>query len=157
MKYAEVRNKIKSGDLLAWAGTCFQCRVVRAFTNSTYSHVGVAWVIGGRVFVLEAVTSGVRIYPLSREIPFYLQPTGALWNDEAESFALKHVGDKYSRLDAIKTFLRMPIKNDMWQCAEFAQAVLSMASVRLNCDATPEEVMKAAARVCDTGLVLVDN
>jgi hypothetical protein len=45
----------------------------------------------------------------------------------------------------------------MWQCVEFAQTVLSLAGVRLDCDATPEEVMKVAARVCDAGLALVDN
>ena len=42
------------------------------FTRSTYAHVGLAWVIGGRVFVLEAVKPRLRIYPLSKYANFYL-------------------------------------------------------------------------------------
>jgi len=60
MKYSEVRDTIKSGDLLAWSHrgwrTWYDIKIqaVRFFTQSEFSHVGVAWAVGGRVFVLEA-------------------------------------------------------------------------------------------------------
>lgn len=146
MRYAEARNQIRSGDVLAWDGRCFQCRIVRAFTAETYSHVGVAWVVGGRVFILEAVTSGVRIFPLSRELPFYWLPLGLAWTVEAEQFALAHVGEKYSRWEAVKAFLRLPLDNTTWQCAEYALAVIERIGVRLDVPATPGAVVRALQR-----------
>jgi len=77
MKYKDARPHIKTGDLLAWSHKGlkswydFQVMMVRAFTRSEYSHVGIAVVLNRRVFILEAVSSGVRLFPLSRELPFY--------------------------------------------------------------------------------------
>src|SRR3990167_457790 len=98
MKYAEVREHLKSGDLLAWShrgwGSWydFQIQMVRMFTRSEYCHVGIAWVVSERVFVLEAVSTGVRIFPLSRELPFYWVPLRSAWEDEVDAWALKQVG-----------------------------------------------------------------
>ena len=77
--YANIRQHIKSGDLLAWShrapwwASLRDCKIalVRLFTRSEYCHVGIAWVLGGRVFVIEAVKPEVRIYPLSKLAPFY--------------------------------------------------------------------------------------
>ena len=53
MKYINFRENIVSGDLLAWthhgwnSWYNFQIQMVRAFTQSEYSHVGIAWCTGG--------------------------------------------------------------------------------------------------------------
>ncbi len=78
MKYSELRDTIKTGDLLAWSEggdwkswRNIQLNLVRMGTMSDYNHVGVAYVVGGRVFVVESVVPYVRIYPLSRLLPFF--------------------------------------------------------------------------------------
>ncbi|PHX98297.1 MAG: hypothetical protein CK529_13670 [Rhodospirillaceae bacterium] len=61
MIYNAARPSVRSGDLIAQSGGSWldwhgiKINLVRMFTRSTYSHVGVAWVVGGRVFMLEAV------------------------------------------------------------------------------------------------------
>ena len=134
VSYAALRHRIRSGDLLAWShrgwGSWYdlQVQAVRVFTRSEYSHVGIAWVVGGRVLVLEAVGAGVRIYPLSRLLPAYWIGLGR-WSDLAEDYALMHVGDPYSKAQAIAAFFRALTagEDDAWQCAEYAARVLEMA------------------------------
>ncbi len=52
--YADVRHKISSGDLLAWSGKGLYGRIIRHWTGETFSHVGIAWVVSGRLFAIEA-------------------------------------------------------------------------------------------------------
>lgn len=154
MKYHDARKRIQSGDLLAWSHERswlaswydFQIQMVRAFTRSEYCHVGVAWTIAGRVFVLEAVGTGVRIFPLSRLLPFYWVPMKVRWEDEVEAWALAQVGLPYSKIQAILAGLgKLRAGEDsMWQCAEYTLEVLKRAGVDLKVDATPTAVVRAA-------------
>lgn len=152
MKYIDVRNQIKSGDILAWSHGGWsswydiQVSIVRMFTQSEYSHVGIAWVIGGRVFIIEAVGSGVRIFPLSREIPFYWIPQGEAdyWNDAVEEHMLSRIGDKYSKWDAILAFFgKLNIgSNNSWQCAELTIDYMKFVGMLvIDIDATPSAVV----------------
>ena len=82
--YQEVRSSIKSGDLLFWSHRelkswyDLKVQIVRMVTRSEYSHVGVAWVTGGRVFALEAVVPLIRIYPLSHYVRSTTCPRGSI-------------------------------------------------------------------------------
>jgi hypothetical protein len=151
MHYADARESIRSGDLLVWThrswGSWYdiQIQAVRIFTESEYSHVGVAWAIGGRVLVLEAVGAGVRIFPLSRLLPAYWVSIGR-WNADAEAFALAHMGERYSKLEAILGFFRAlrARPNGSWQCAKFAWLVLAHAGVRLGLTLTPSSLVQEA-------------
>jgi hypothetical protein len=97
-KYSEIRSQIKSGDLLAFrhegwkSWHDFKVQLVRMFTRSEYSHVAVAWVVGERVMVVEAVEPCVRIFPLSKLGSFYWIPLNAPWKKETEEKALSYVG-----------------------------------------------------------------
>jgi hypothetical protein len=142
VKYADARSKIKSGDVLAWShlgwGSWYaiQIQLVRIFTRSEYSHVGIAWCVGERVFVLEAVTAGVRIFPLSKSLPFFLLPWRRLTDDQLV-FALDKIAQRYSKIEAIKAFFGVNDKTDLeWQCAEYVASVLG-----LPCEATPSAVV----------------
>jgi hypothetical protein len=152
MKYLDHRHKIRSGDLLAWThrewGSWYdlQVQAVRFFTQSEYSHVGVAWVIAGRVFVIEAVGAGVRIFPLSRLLPCYWVPLRACWTARAEEYAMAHVGEPYSKLQAVAGFLKLlkPGADHRWQCAELTLSIERAAGVYLGPVATPAAVVQAA-------------
>jgi uncharacterized protein YycO len=157
MKYESIRGSIKSGDLIAlphkgWGSWYdLQIQIVRMAQRSEYSHVGITWVIGERVFVIESVGSGVRIFPLSRLLPAYLLPLpdGVSWNAEAEAFAMEHVGDPYSKLQAMAGFLKsLNIGQDRsWQCAEFVIEVYKRMGLDLKASATPSSLVEAMQSV----------
>lgn len=152
MKYAQAREEIRSGDLLAWSGGGWkswhdiQVMLVRVFTRSEFSHVGLALVGAGRVFVLEAVSGGVRLFPLSRALPFYWVRRHRELGGEAVDFAFDRLGDGYSKRQAIAAFLgdlRLG-EDDIWQCAEYVIRVLEADGEVLTNVATPTGVVRAA-------------
>lgn len=153
--YANHRGEIRSGDLLAWShrgwGSLYdlQVQAVRMFTRSEYCHVGIAWVIGGRVLVLEAVSAGVRIMPLSSLLPCYWLPLSVAWNWVVEDFALARVGERYSRWQAVLAGLRLlkPGEDRLWQCAEYAWMNLAHAGTDLGPVITPSGLVAAAQRL----------
>ena len=154
MNYSTARKKIRSGDLLAWShrpwGSWhdFKIQMVRALTQSEYCHVGIAWNVSGRLFALEAVLTGVRIFPLSRMLPFYHIPLLVKWESEVEAWALAQVGEPYSQWQAIKAGLGLLKAGDdsIWQCAEYAQEVLRRGGVDLPGPATPAALVTAAMK-----------
>lgn len=150
MNYSTARESIRSGDLVAqshgdwttWRGV--KVNLVRIFTRSTYSHVGIAWVIGGRVLILEAVKPELRIYPMSRIGNFYLLPLQAKWCEVAENLALKNVGVEYSELIAIKAFFGPLEEGDVRQCAAYVLTVFQADGIDLGNQATPDGLVLAA-------------
>ena len=152
MDYATARPLIRSGDLIAQSGGVWtswhgiKVNIVRMFTRSTYSHVGIAWVVGGRVFILEAVTPKLRIYPMSKIGEFYLLPMYANWADTTEHLALENVGVNYSERVAVKAFFKPLQEDDVRQCAAYVLAVLRADGIKLGNRATPDAVVLAAMR-----------
>lgn len=163
MKYSEARATIRSGDILAWSHRGIKSWhdlkiwFVRMITRSEFSHVGTAWVIGDRVFVIEAVMPLVRIYPLSKLGEFYWLPMSAPWMPETEALALSRVGDEYSQLQAMRAPFSKPPADDLWECAELAAAVAASDGINLGEVFTPSAVVRAAQeRGSNLRLVLAD-
>jgi hypothetical protein len=153
MKYIDARPNIKSGDLLAWSHRTvrnwhdFKILMVRMFTRSEYSHVGTAWVVGGRVLVIEAVQPKVRIYPLSKLGDFYLLKMGAPWKPETEEKALFHVGDDYSEVVALRAFFdQLPVDTTS-ECAALVLTITKADGIDLGRRATPDAVVLAAQKL----------
>ncbi len=152
MLYSEIRPKIRSGDLLAWSHVGWdswhdvKIQAVRAFTQSEYSHVATAWVIGDRVFVIEAVQPLVRIFPLSSllEDGCYWVPMGAPWLPQTEALALSKVGERYSQREAVQAFFELPTENSLWQCAELTRRIAASDGIDLGNRAVPTAIMKQA-------------
>jgi hypothetical protein len=148
--YADVRAQLRSGDLLAWSHRPWRTigdiksQIVRMVTRSEYSHVGVCWVIAGRVFVIEAVKPKVRIYPLSKLSPFYWMPLGAVWAATTEEAALEHVGVDYSEMAAVQAFLGRLSSGSVAECAALVINVMTREGIDLGTRATPDAVVLAA-------------
>lgn len=155
MKYVDYRDSIKSGDLLAWSHRGWKSwydikvQMVRFFTQSEYSHVGTAWVYGGRIFVIESVSPYIRIVPLSNLLPCYLIKIYAPWKYETEKFALSLVGiGGYSQWEAVKAFFRKNDNPDKWECAEFVHELWKKDSLSLTpYKDTPSEVVLEAQSI----------
>ena len=150
MLYSEARSKIKSGDLLAWThrgwGSWYdiQIQLVRFFTQSEYSHVGIAFVDGERVFVLESVSAGIRAKLLSEEIPFYWMPTKQKWTAAVKAKAFAELGESYSKWEGILSLFRKikPGANHDWECAEYAMYILQALGVQIDCRCVPSDVVE---------------
>lgn len=153
MKYSDVRDKIKGGDIIAVSHSKWnswydiQIQAVRIFTESEYCHVGLVREDAGRLFVIESVTPFIRVKPLSEFIKdgFYWIPVNKPISDNELRFAMSEVGKgRYSKFQAIIAQLNMlPIgKDDKWECAEFCIVARAKSGVDLGNKATPSAVVK---------------
>jgi hypothetical protein len=162
MNYQDIRPTIKSGDILAWSHTKLRSWydlkiwMVRLFTQSEYTHVGTAWVIGDRVFVIEAVMPLVRIYPLSKLGDFYHLPLGVAWTKETEALALSYVGHKYSQAQAIRAPFGKPPKDSLWQCAELTATIAASDWINLGELYTPSAIVLAAQQLGATTTYVIN-
>lgn len=156
--YGDFRDDIKSGDLLAWSYEKFKGMndiipfTVRLFTQSEFYHVGIAWVVGGRVFVIDAMPPKVRIYPLSKKVPFYHMPMNMEWQDKNEEFLLTKVGEDYSYFQAMRAIFGAPSEDNMWQCAELANRFYRYSGIELGDGYTPSDVVREAMKITGQGL-----
>lgn len=148
-KYKDRRDKIRSGDLLIWSNgqpepiTNFITTIIRLFTSSEYSHVGVAWKIKGRLFVVEATVPVVRIVPVSDKEEFYRVPVGLEWSDDRVRDLIEHVGKSYSIADALRAWkgITNDKDNGKWQCGELVHNFYLKAGVDLGDAFTPSRVV----------------
>ena len=101
------------------------------------------------MFVLEAVSAGVRIFPLSRLLPFYWVSLRAHWESEVEAWALRQVGEPYSQWQAVLAGLGLlkPGEDAIWQCAEYVVEVARRAGAELGAEATPNAVVLASQKL----------
>lgn len=147
MNYQDVRDQIQSGEVLAWSHRGWgswndiKIQLVRFFTQSEYSHVGMAYVMDGRVFVIEAVRPLVRIFPLSKSGDFYRLPIKAHWTQEVAEYALSHVGEPYSQWQAITAFFKPLAHDGLWECAELVLDLTRKMGLDLGQKATPTAVV----------------
>ncbi len=162
MRYQDARPRIRSGDVIAlshnaWASWYdLQIMAVRLFRMSEYTHVGIAWVVGGRVFILHAIGAGVSIAPLSHELPFYWIPVDR-WTRDAESWALSTIGQRYSKWQAILAGLGLLKggEDSLWECAEWASALLGRLGLPVSGALTPDGLVKRLLTL-DYAITLVE-
>lgn len=150
-KYEKYRANIKSGDILAFSHEGwktwkdFKTQMVRVFTRSTYSHVGIAVELSGRLFILENVVPYARLYPLSMAGNFYHLPMKDVdWTPEFEEKAFKRIGTPYSQLQAIKAFFVNLGRGNYAECAALVWNIMYDANVYLGDRQTPDSIVLQA-------------
>lgn len=163
MNYIGIRNFIKSGDVIAFSHSGWktfsdiESQIVRAFTRSEYSHVGIVLKMSERLFLLEAVVPEIRIVPLSNFNEFYLLSLERPLSEEATDYALQKIGEKYSKWEAIMGFFDKTRNNKSWQCAEYVNSVLKHNNVFIKGKDTPTDIVKGCMEDLGAGLILVQN
>jgi hypothetical protein len=144
--YDALRPYITSGDVLAWRGSSLGAEIVRHWTGDTYSHVGIAWRIAGRVLLLEAASGrGVVAVPLSGSLSpdCYWIRTRADWGPKPAQMALDQLGMGYGWWNDIRVGLGMRPKSGRWECAQYVMSVLAASGLKLDCKATPGGVVES--------------
>ena len=72
--YSELRDQLRTGDLVFCSGTYFFSNAIRWVTKSVWSHIGIIYRDDAleRIFILESETFiGVRVAPLSKYLRDY--------------------------------------------------------------------------------------
>lgn len=166
MKYSELRNTIKTGDILIWSSggkwdswRNIQLNLVKMMTMSTFNHIALAYVIGGRVFVIEAVVPYIRIFPLSRELPCYYIKTNFNFTEYNEEFMLSKIGLEYSKWEAIKALFTSNTNNpNKYQCAKLVNECLIPFSPGIErIYDTPQETVKYLNEVCGFDILYIEK
>ena len=147
MIYTEVRRKIKTGDMLLWrnhAGGGLRSTIERWFvshgTASPYTHVGIAWVEHGRVWVMDVTTRGCAPRILSKAGDFDWIPAPSKLTPQALEFAFNGFGEfEYSKVQAVLGELGLlKVGADLQtQCAEYALTVWQASGMAPTTKATP--------------------
>lgn len=164
-KYLSIRNKIKTGDVIAFKGTDFGARAILIGTKSNYSHVGLAIrlkdVSFDRVFIVEAVPFGIVLQPLSFKAIYY--PGNVWWvklniediaNEEAIRkkmlvWSMKQLGKPYD-VDLIKGIVKniflqakLPKANQYeFICSELVATAYKKAGLIEKTNLTPKQIME---------------
>jgi uncharacterized protein YycO len=131
--YQEVREEMRTGDLLCFRGKDLDSRIISALTRSEYSHVGLVFLYEGRVYCLEAVGAGVRLVLMSRRSRLYnggidyfrLRDVTEEQRRGAVSFVFQRLGEPYN-YPGILRFLWFLLSGDKerarrrngWFCSE---------------------------------------
>ena len=152
MQYADLRDKIQSGDIIAFADDGGISNFIRWWTKEDYSHVAIAWHYGRHVMLIEAhLKTGVAIRPLSKAlldsdiVHHYTQPQ-SYWSDNVEDYALKQWGDTYDLPECVLAGLDEPpeMHSHKFQCAALCWAVMRYGNVPLQMSrATPGTFIKS--------------
>lgn len=160
--YEDMRPSIQSGDLLAWSsdGATLMSRiltfVVRIFTLSEYSHVGIALREGDRVYVLEATIPRIQLRLLSERKGFYHVPMHVLWSQKLEDYLKHYIGKPYGILDCIRGYLgHTDPSDDRWQCAELCNDFYRQAEIDLGENYTPSKVVREAISRRRTSIIFI--
>lgn len=167
MLYEEIRHKIKTGDMLLWRATkegTFRNILERWFvthgTSSPYSHVGIAWVGGGRVWVMEITTHGCAPRLLSSCGDFDWVSSPKELSEQALTYAFDCFGVWiYSRTQAVLGALkRLVVGNDLkGQCAEYFLAVHAVDKTEPTTIATPAACAEGAMKNWGSPITYVYN
>lgn len=165
--YEHIRARIKTGDMLLWrdhAGGPIRAVserwIVRHTTASPYTHVGIALVWFGRVWVMDLTTKGCAPRLLSECGDFDWATAPRELSSAAVTFAFACFGEwVYSRWQAILGKLkRLVIGQDRkGQCAEFALAVWMQDGMAPTDEATPGACADGAMLVWRSSLMAVSN
>jgi len=122
LRYDEVRDQIRNGDVFMYKGKAIFSSIIRWVTRSPYSHAGMAAWWNERLMVMEAKGNGVVASPFSRSIGHY--KGGVEWltcvkeiSDEDRLrmvvFAQEELGKSYGRWKAILLGIKILLERDL--------------------------------------------
>lgn len=162
LQYKECMRCVKTGDILAFTGpkvgsrTHFFAYLVRLFTMSEYSHVGIAYKMENRLYLLEAQVPEVRITPMGDRGNYYLIPMNVKVPQTVVDSLLREVGEEYSIMEALRSYFGLNnFKDKKWICTEYVKYYLDMMGVELKKVKTPSDVVKGLLNLHSKSLIYV--
>lgn len=165
MIYSEIRDKIKTGDMLLYRNhqggglrATLERWTVSHGTASPYTHVGVAWVGHGRIWIMDITTKGCAPRLLSKTGHFDLAPAPMELSQGALNFAFEGFGElTYSKWQAFLGGLgKLNIgKDQLSQCAEYALTIWETSGMLPTNTATPSACADGALQRWGSSITFV--
>lgn len=156
--YSEIRDTIKTGDLVSWkAGKInslftFILYVYQKILKPKSVHVGIVINdIGGRLLIVEARPPAVRIFPLSMMEDFDLIRTNIPYEQNNIDILLEKIGFPYKALDVAKGILYLDNDHKQLYCSELAdiyyKAIKYLSEGYYDAGRTPDQLVEAIIEV----------
>lgn len=160
MRYLDIRDQIKTGDMLLWSAKVenfnrhdIETELVKIGTGSQWTHVGVAWEDHGRVFVMDLTRRGCAPRPLSNDCPFWWIPAPAPLSETALQHAFSRFGEMtyVTNWQAFVGWLKQITKRDdqKGQCSNYALEIWGIDNMAPTTEATPAACMLGAMQNWD--------
>lgn len=131
MKYADVRDKIQTGDIVFYHDRNPFAWLIRWKTHSNWDHVGIVIEFGGRKWLCESAPfKGPHLMLLSDRIPHMVVHRNAGLSDAAIDFAFAQFKQKYSYVDALRAGFGLRSNASGFICSEFVGEILIHDNVR---------------------------
>lgn len=161
--YSNIRTTIVSGDLIAWKMTRLSSLtsillfLYQKIIRANYTHVGIATVLGGRVFITEATPPCVRIFPLSMLDSFYLVKTNIDDKPEHLDNLFRELGKPYSLIEFLKTIFRIKTGDYNYYCSYLVSKFYNDIGYITREDAglTPDTIVSEIERVSNFPAIFV--
>lgn len=129
MRYQEARDQIQSGDVILFRGSGPVAWLIRVLTHSLFDHAAVAWVIGGRVLVVEArMLGGVQVHALSQRLADHASwlSSGIPLDAPRLKVAIQDLDAPYSFSNCFRALRNLPGRRGQFECAQLVAAVLEL-------------------------------
>jgi hypothetical protein len=137
LSYQDLREQIRTGDLLLFRGNRIFSDVIERLSDSPYSHVAILARWNDRVIAFQADTQGVQLLPASKMVCKYQGKVD--WWSLKQKLRDDGVFDPKALLDASLTLLG--IKYGYWSLVQLAfRILLGRALIRKDAHATPDSL-----------------
>lgn len=145
MKYSEIRDMIKTGDMLEWSSPSLLGKTIRFFTKQKVNHTSLAISFDdyfkdgiNHKFVLEAESGGIELNLLSKLLKGYKGK--CYWSQLKPEFddkrfiigrwALLQIGTKYDYTSLLKNaFCKVSAEAEKLFCSEYYYIALKEAGI----------------------------
>lgn len=152
-----LNSEIKAGDLLAWSGSRPFAKLVRIFTMSEFTHVGIAVVENDEVYVIEAIAPKVRKVKLGKRVPFYHIPMNVVATKKEMDYLHSLIGAKYSYVQAVLSFFGIYIDDNRWYCTELAYEFYDRLGLNFSKKLTPTKFINQAIKKFNKHLIYIES
>lgn len=163
--YSKVRHDIKTGDLIAWKTTkitsffTFVLYLYQKILGADFTHVGIAFREGDRLFVLEATPPAVRLHPLSLSGDFYHIPVSYDQQSSQIDYLLLTLGREYSIFDLLRSMFKLGNDNSDYYCSELCADFYNAVGYINNewAGVTPDSLVNEVVKTSGTSPIFVKN
>lgn len=167
--YAKIRNNLRTGDLLFASGNYAISKLIRKFTKSVWSHVGIIFPVdspGGALLLESVEDKGVRFVPIGKYLKDYHR--GRPYNgtiviarvkgltkqnaDKLGQFGIKELARDYDRDEIARIVARIASgrgrkeRDRQYICSELVYEAFLQAGIEFNYDKrgfiSPENIWK---------------
>lgn len=149
--YSNIRNEIKTGDLLIWKTTRIEdffdlfLFLYQKIFGAKWTHLAIATRLENRVLQVEAIPPKSRLFPVSQGRDFYWIKCGIESKDTHIEYLLSMLGRDYGLWDLLRSKFKLKRNTGEDYCSEFGSEFYNEIGYINDNDAglTPDSLVRA--------------